>query len=524
MTSKTKILFIGIDAADKDLIIEWSKAGLLPTFGSLFAKGAWGVTTNPIGFYVGAIWPSFATGLSPARHGRYCYSQLSPGSYQTTKFNASDIKEELFWDTLSRAGRRVAIVDVPRIPPSENLNGIHIVDWGTHDPDFPDLVYTWPRSLAQEVEAEFGRAPISNCNAIQRTPDGIKDFRDKLVSRAEKKAQLSSKFLAQGGWDLFLTVFTESHCVGHQCWNLHDSTNPKHNPAVVNSIGNPIKDVYVAIDTAIGQLLEQVDSETTVFVLASHGMGPHYDGTFLLDEILSRLEKVQNPMVRNQVAKVLNSSWEQTPLLSKPLKFLRNHIWKPLRNRLWKSDIPLREALRVPDPGSRKCFTVPNNDVYGGIRINLVGREPHGKIRPGADYDAFCQELTQDLMKLVNVDTGELLVQKVLRTADFYQGEYLDHLPDLLVEWNRSAPISTIYSPKIGKIEKPYKGVRTGDHKPDGLFFAFGPEVTPGQILQPTSIMDFAPTIAAQLGVSLPNIDGKAIALPLRSASLLLSN
>ncbi|HEY5140594.1 MAG TPA: hypothetical protein VIJ25_14960, partial [Methylococcales bacterium] len=75
MTSKTKVLFIGIDSADKDLISQWANAGLLPTFQSLFQKAAWGVTTNPVGFYVGALWPSFATGVSAARHGRYCYEQ-----------------------------------------------------------------------------------------------------------------------------------------------------------------------------------------------------------------------------------------------------------------------------------------------------------------------------------------------------------------------------------------------------------------------------------------------------------------
>lgn len=520
MTSKSKILFIGIDAADKDLILLWAKAGLLPTFQSLFEKGAWGMTTNPIGLYVGAIWPSFATGVSAAQHGCYCYSQLSPGSYRTTQFSVFDLKGELFWDVLSRAGRKVAIIDVPRTPPSENLNGMQIVDWGTHDPDLPDTLYTWPKSLASEVEAKYGRDPIVYCNRIGRTAEALKEFRNNLVSRAEKKEELSSHFLAQGEWDLFLTVFAESHCVGHQCWNLHDPNHPRHNKAVVDAIGDPIKDVYIALDSAVGRLLEQVDpAETTVIVLASHGMGPHYDGTFLLDEILCRLEKVQTPPMRREVAKVLNSSWEKTPILREILKPLWNYIWKPLRKRLWKTDKPLRLALREPDTSQRKCFTLPNNDVYGGIRINLVGREPQGKIHPGAEYDAYCQELTQDLLALVNVNTGKPLVSKVLRTADFYQGEYLDHLPDLMVEWNREAPIASIYSPKTGNIEGTYNGVRTGDHKPDGLFFAMGPSIQPGKIEKPTSIMDFAPTIASLLDVPLPKVDGEPISAVLGKQS-----
>lgn len=511
MTSKTKILFIGIDAADKDLILQWTKEGLLPTFQSLLETSAWGITHNPTGLYVGAIWPSFATGVSPAGHGCYCYSQLKPGTYRTEQYSVFDLKTELFWDTLSRAGRRVAIIDVPRIPPSENVNGIQIVDWGTHDPDLPDKLYTWPPSLGEEIEARYGRDPIGYCNRLSRTAEGIRKFRDNLTMRAEKKTKLSHQFLEQGGWDLFMTVFAESHCVGHQCWNLNDPTHPKYDPAIAQTVGNPIKDVYIALDEAVGQLLKQVDSNTTVFVLASHGMGPHYDGTFLLDDILCRLENVKTPAMQIQVAEALSSSWEENPILRNLLKPLRKYVWQPLRHRFWKSDKPLREALREPDASSRKCFTLPNNDAHAGIRINLVGREPNGKIRPGAEFDAFCKQLTEDLMAIVNVDTGKPLVKQIFRTADLYQGQYIDHLPDLLVEWNREAPITKVHSAKIGTLEKTFTGVRTGDHKPEGMVFVTGPSIKPGKIEESISIMDFAPTIATLLNVELPNVDGKPI-------------
>jgi hypothetical protein len=39
-----------------------------------------------------------------------------------------------------------------------------------------------------------------------------------------------------------------------------------------------------------------------------------------------------------------------------------------------------------------------------------------------------------------------------------------------------------------------------------------GEGVTPGRVERPVSIMDFGPTIAARLGVSLADIDGRPIA------------
>lgn len=497
----SKILFIGIDALDKDLILRWAKEGLLPSFRTLLEKGAWELTTNPPGLYVGAVWPSFFTGVSPARHGRYCHTQITPGTYDNHRFHASEIKWGPFWNDLSRAGKRLAVIDVPKTFLCRNLNGIQIVDWGTHDPDAAGFC-TWPTSLATEVEARFGRDPVGACDKEGRGDEELEALRDALLNRIERKAEISRYFLEQGGWDLFLTVFSESHCAGHQFWHLHDPTHPKHDEEMARYLGDPIQDIYIAIDAAVGQLLERVGSQTTVFVLASHGMGPHYSGNFLLDEILRRLENAKLSMTHRKMAEALRWIWERTPLaLRKPLRPVQNRIQRRLAEAL-----PAFNIL-----GTHQCFQVPNNDVFGGIRIKLVGREPHGRIRPGAECEAFCEELSRDLLTLVNLDTGKPVVRKVLRTADLYHGEQMDHLPDLMVEWNQEAPISSIYSPKTGRIEGIFSGNRTGDHKPNGIFMVMGPSITPGRLERTVSIMDFAPTLALLLGVGLPKIDGQPI-------------
>jgi hypothetical protein len=250
--------------------------------------------------------------------------------------------------------------------------------------------------------------------------------------------------------------------------------------------------------------------------MASHGMGPHYDGTFLLEDILIRLDNVQTSQVRKQFVQVLNA--DKSPKLRKFLKPLKKILWQPIRDRFWQTDKAFRNALNEPAIASRSCFTVPNNDVFGAIRINLKGREPKGRISPGQEYEAFCEQLTQDLLAVKNIYNDQPLVKKVHRTADIFDGKYLNDLPDLLVEWHRDAPITGAESPKIGRFEKQYSRVRTGDHKSNGLFFAFGPGITPSRLHREVSVMDFAPTIAAILNVEMPNIDGNPIVEVIKSA------
>lgn len=500
MSGVAKVLFIGIDAADKDLIVQWSRDGHLPNFNKLFQTAAWGVTQSPTGLYVGAIWPSFYTGVSPAKHARYCYEQLQPGSYEVKRVSPREVKKAPFWDALDRSGKRVAVIDVPKTYPSQLSNGLHIVDWGSHDPDQAGFC-VWPETLAPDIEQKFGIDTMHNCNAFRTTGEEFRDFRDDLIQRIRKKTALSRYYLDRGDWDCFLTVFSESHCVGHQCWHLHDERHPKYDSRFVAVAGDPMKEVYKAIDDGIGELIEKVGDDTPVVVFASHGMGPHFDATFMLDDILRRLEGEPPRQKRASLVPMASALWKLLPQNIRDMA-------KPMRRRA-RVSLGVDESARL---ARRKSFKTPNNDAYGAIRINLAGREPSGLVAPGKEYDTVCDTLARDLMEFVNVATGEPLVKAVLRNADLYEGDNFHCLPDLLVEWNRSAPVSEVFSPKTGVITGEYKKCRTGDHTPEGLFFIKGPDVVPGQVQAQVSVMDLAPTIAALTGVDLAQVDGRSIA------------
>lgn len=511
MASPTRILFIGIDSADKDLILRWSHEGLLPTFSRLLDQSAWGITTVPVGFYVGAVWPSFATGVSPARHGRYNFSQLRTGTYETYRYSSFDLEGNRFWDVLSASGKRVAIIDVPLTPPSQQLNGIQITDWGVHKANQNHVFYAYPPALVSDVKAEFGINPIPRCNDITRTPEGFQSFVDAMLKRTKSKEQLSAKFLREGNWDLFLTVFTEPHCVGHQCWHLHDSRHAHHDQQLAESLGDPLLASYQALDASIGRLISEVDKETYIFVYSSHGMGPQDGVGSFLERILLLLDQQDSDKHSAPTRKSMRSSLA---------KKIRMYSRRPER-LVWRLRKLIQPDLAFPVPDfaavtlhveDRKYFMLSNNDACGAIRINLVGREPQGKVTRGEQYEQVCQQLTDDLKEIVYVDTGEPLVREVLRTSDFYHGNHLSDLPDLIVEWNRRDSPHSISSEKIGVLHNSYAGVRTGDHKPEGVFFMSGPGVPSGRISQPISSLDFAPTLARLLDVPLPDAEGECIA------------
>jgi predicted AlkP superfamily phosphohydrolase/phosphomutase len=508
MTQETRLLAIGLDAAEQSLIRRWMDSGELPTLAGLRERAVWGRTTNEPGLYAGAVWPTIFTGVSAARHGCYYYRQICNGTYRTAHFHPDDLKYPPFWKAISDAGCRVAIVDVPKSMLTAGLNGIQVVDWGLHDPSLPS-VRCWPPALAEELTRRFGVDPVGQCDAADRSPAQYQDLRDRLIARIDRKRSLIEHFLQQGGWDLFLAVFGDSHCAGHQFWHLHE---PEDGQQEATGLGDPLKDIYIALDSAIGQLIDQVDSDTTVMVFTSHGFGPHYDATALLDEILRRLEGTPNihwPKVTQSVRSIYRSFL--------PVD-LRTRL-RPLAAKVFDSVERIDDLSVAHDRQARKCFMLPSNDNCGNIRVNLVGREPQGRIRPGEEFDAFCASLARDLLEIVNLETGQPVVKEVLKTADHYSGNHLHDLPDIIVRYHRGSRIRRVHSTKIGNIEGESLSCRSGDHRPEGLFFVSGPGLRSDHLNQTISAMDLAPTMAALLGIELPDVDGEPIAALLPNTS-----
>ncbi|WP_447963593.1 alkaline phosphatase family protein [Nitrospira sp. Ecomares 2.1] len=514
MEKAQKVVLLGIDAGSRDLLKRWAQDGTLPTLQALFAKSLVGATTSTPGLFVGSTWPTWYTGVNPGKHGIHSLHQLQPGTYELHPTYAGEsVKREPFWNHLSRAGRRVAILDIPLTALSHNLNGIQLVEYGAHDAHSGFM--TWPPSLAAEVEQRFGSPcshPIQGDCDAKRDAAGVAAFRDTLINGVARKTAVTKHFLQQDNWDLFAQVFTESHCIGHQYWHVHDPTHQWHDADLARIVGDPIKDVYKAIDTAIGEILKDIDEETTVIVFVSHGMGQTNIPYGFMEKFLLQLKvavppripanNVTGSLLQRRSLAFLYRMWQKIP--SSVQKFLAPIIY-PLSHKLSADSGPL------VDRAASKCFSIHDTPSHAGIRVNLVGREPEGKVQPGPDYQQFCMELEKDLLGIINVKTGKPVIQRIIRTADHYSGENLAHLPDLLVEWYEEDPIPAVFSEKFGKISTNFWHPRTGHHRAGGMFLAFGPSIQPGTVDRTVSLMDYAPTIAQLLNVSLPDVDGQPI-------------
>jgi predicted AlkP superfamily phosphohydrolase/phosphomutase len=513
--TRAKIVVLGFDAMDPGLTQLLAQHGELPAFRGLFESAGRRQIKNPPGLFVGSLWSTFFTGRSAAETGFHCWEEIVPGGYEHRLTSADAIRGRPFWEALSDAGKRVAVLDVPHARAGTPINGIHVSEWGCHDRHFG--FRTYPPELAQQIIDDVGFHPVLGADPFSvrewapddymlraegwRSAEEEKHLLEALLAGAEAKRRLSTGALAEGSWDLFLSVFGEPHSVGHQSWHVHDPAHPRHDPELRARIGDPLVRVYQAMDRALAEHLEMVDEATTVLVLLSHGMGPHYDGTHLLPEILRRLGQAYRSG-RRRAGRTLGGAWAAMSDSSRAA--IRPALAALLRARLHGRELPVPPDFDTEEQRrSQAFFLSPNNFVVGGVRINLEGREEAGQVRPGVELEGLYRRLENDLLALVNVETGTTVIDRVVRSDAYYERERRDALPDLFLEWNHQHPIEVVFSPRIGMIGGPYVHWRTGDHRPGGLLLVRDPKVTSGLDLGPLAIEQLSAEIAAGLGVDL---------------------
>ena len=495
MPGPAKVACITLDAAEQSLLRQWASQGLLPHFGELLKESVSSATRNPEIIYTGTLWPSFNTGLWPGRHDNYFYLQPVSGSYGLRLFLPEHLSVDSIWNAIEQEGHRIALIDVPKALLARTSRTLQVSFWGEHEVRHP--LTCWPPSLEQEVRHVAGTDPVGACDLVRQRPQELRRLKDGLIERATRRADLALAVLARGPWDLFVVNFSEAHCAGHHLWATRDPKHPQHQAAFRALLGeDPLLEVYQAIDRSLGCIIDALGHDTFLMVLATHGMGPRYDANAALDAVLRRLDGLDLPKISRPM-ETMRKIWFQLPgVVRRPLRRLADRIY----------DAPRQHAR-----ATRRFFAVPTTDNCGGIRLNLKGREPKGRVEPGPPYHDLCDWLERELLSLVNVKTGTPAVKRVLRGDLLFAGPFRNEFPDLVIEWNHDAPIPAVRSQRVGELRAESPNPRTGDHRPKGLVLVRSADLAPRALEGEVAIVDLAPTLAARLGVALSGIDGKPI-------------
>ncbi len=506
-----KIVIIGLDACDVDLMLRFSSEGRMPFLTSLMKSNTFGRLISTRGMFSDSPWPSLNAGVTPAKHAFYNYLQMKRGTTSIERIDAHHCRYLPFWSRLRGSGKKVAAIDVPKTFPIEGVDGVQLSAWGEHYPLLKSPASIPPDYLG-EVIRRYGRYPHPDEVVVPRSVRQERRLYRTMCSNIDSKCRVTLDLLQREDWDLFISVFSEVHYAGHQFYHHFEKSHWAHQPAAPADLAEMLPDLHARLDAAVASVFQQLSDNTTFFVVSVHGFATNYSANHLMPTVLEKLgfsAAPAKPAPPQGIAKILQWTRGLRGLIPASVRaFINTHLVPDSTH----DQVYSHAFSNHVDWTKTKAVFLPSDHFQAFLSVNLKDREPMGIVNPGAEYEQVCDDLCRELKGLINPRTGKPAVTKVIRTSDMYQGPNLLELPDLVVQWAEGAPIEQLSHPKFGVITDTTHVLRRTQHSSEGFLIAGGPHINTRAGISGAEAIDFAPTILYLLGQPIPgDMDGRVL-------------
>lgn len=485
-----RVMIFGLDGATFRIIEPLVAAGKLPHLGRLLAQGIHCPLLSTIPPHTAAAWPTFLTGMPPGAHGILNFDEATVGGYGAGArlVTSSAIAGRTFLDVASKAGLRVAAIRVPMTFPAWPVNGIMVSGY----PSPEQGSYVYPREAARTIP---GMRDPSNAP----TPEARLRV---LLEEVHRTTAISRQALAAGEIDLFAVVYQQSDVAHHWFWRYMDPQSPAYDPDEATRLGGAIEQVYCAIDEGLGELLDYAGLETRVLVLSDHGGCLGASQQFHINAWLASLGLLSRRSLSPAARLYGLRRWL---LPARARARLKRILGGALSNRAGAATESFYFNLQDVGWSRTRAFRYAVTAEVEGIMLNVVGRQPWGRVAEGADYTALRERLIDELTALRAPLDGQPLVRAIYRREEVFVGERADHMPDLVVilhpAYRGGRELSgPLFSPvPLADLRRNHGGW----HEPEGILIAASPGL-PARAIENARLLDMAPTVLAWLGLAAP--------------------
>jgi len=493
-------LVIGLDGGEWDVINPMIERGELPHLAQIKDEGVSGDLQSITPPVSPPAWNSIQTGTNPGKHGIFDFSTFDE-DYSRRSVNSSDRNAEPFWTVMNDEGVTTGLFKVPFTYPPDDVDGFMVTGFPT-----PNTVddHATPSSVTDQV------GPVEDLFedwSLQQAGD-YEGFLEDLIQVAERQTDLFLELLQDYDSDFSMTVYDGSDRVQHFFWKYFDESHPRYTPD--SPLAGAIEEYYKTVDRGIGRILDTVDDDCDIVVISDHGFESlssdiYIDEWLVEEEFLSRRsESSGEKAVDDVLAATLKTGWRamKRANLDGAVRSLLPASWFQ-----FGSDLQDESHRDIIWDETQVFFTTLSGQA---LFVNLEETFDKGTVSRN-QYDEVIEEVRNSLLSLQDPETGQELVEEVIRSDEAFDGWRVDQGPDLIV---RTVPDHTLKGGRSDKLVRPSAQNdhdRSGDHRTNGIFLATGPSFSTGSI-EEASVLDIAPTLLYLQDSPIPeSMDGSVL-------------
>ena len=511
----SRLLIIGLDGGTWAALGPLCEYGEMPNLARLRSQGAWAdlLSTQPP--FTAPAWSSIVTGVNPGKHGvlDFLHKPQDPARSlrnEGTPVNSTHIQAPTVWAYLNAAQRQVGVMNFPLSYPLRPVDDFAISGMLT-PPNASD--WTHPPELAAEldeyvVELNYGRPGKELRREDLPLPAQMLGDVSKMT---ERRGFNALKLMQSRPWDVFAVVFTGTDRIYHHFWHYLQPADEEEARKLNFALAEQLQRYFRLLDSIIGSLVRSAGSDANTLMISDHGFGPGARNWVHLNNWLLELDML--------VLKTVSSGgWMQRIKRSAPwLSDIAKRILPQEARQSLQRFGSLADATDWPHT---LAWVEPLYNNVAGIYLNRADRYPGGPVKPAA-ADHLCEAIIDQAPYLRVPGTKQALIRDIQKSHDLYHGPHVDKFPDLIVTLDPDHAVVSTLGPTL--ITPVPQLLRTGDHRPKGIFLAHGPDIQPGHLSEPASLLDVAPTILHLAGAGIPpSMDGRVITEAIRPGHLSL--
>ncbi len=462
-----RVLLIGWDGADWRILDPLIEQGALPNLKSLIDRGAKSVLKSTIPTHSWAAWPSFLTGVNPVDHGVYDILETLPGTHKAYPVTFRSIKARTFVEDLADAGKQAVYADVPLLFPPPEIKGM-----ATAGGVLPKgRTFTYPADLDQTLAKAGVPWEINGMSwtTFRNKPDA---YLQEASDVTAKRIKANEWMMDNTDWDFAMSVWVSVDRTQHCLSNYVGPDHPDYPRLSKTPRYQKVVDVYRQLDDAIGSMVSRTREDDTILFISDHGF-QSCSRALHMDQLLHKLGFLE---------------FSASNLVYGPMQ------WGPMRTAARKVYDLLglhgKVSLTQPVNWAKTLAYTSIRSTGEGVTINLAGRQPDGIVDP-ADFEKVRDHVMDALASFTDPETGRKPVKAIFKREEIFKGKHADTAPDILMEPAEQYSLTHAKSP----VEK--ATWLAGDHRPDGVIVAVGPNVRPFE--EQPLLIDLAPTILAAL-------------------------